>query len=665
MLSKALQKANTAVLLDNAANFEGAMEAYNDACQLLHLVMLRSDGGEDEKQKLQEIRDTYMVRVTELQRMDFSFRDLDSKALPERPLSQESYGDLSHPIIDENEELAREKRASLQRSSMVRPFDLAEGLASNWDHPPRQSLLPSPLGDRTPATAQSYDSISRHYPGSSRRISKFEYMDASESSEVTTSGVDISHAAGQSDLSSLAGHKKEVNESTSWLDTIDESGASSPASMRSEVSSIYLRHRGNFHHTVGTEAEFDAALDAAVEAAYDEGLEPAVDIDDNRSSNDIVANARRNIEMAKQKVREAEREAQIALTRGQETQRLQEQPAFDGVNDLRTGYLDEEAEEEERLLEEMTRGYVMDDFEFGIQSKSALPRQSRSGSLSGRMRDGPTTSNTMTALTPLTEDASLPFIDNKGFEPSASPPSHGALSVSTNSGHASTSTPTVRARRLSALLKLAKVDTYDADAVLEEMQSLESVLDQVQMSLSKKIGSEVGVQGAMPLFKSAQVLEDSATVDAPPSKPSNVPSKSYLTSWRKLRSKNSGVSATASLPASKDTNKDNATVNTIPMTSLPTSQPLRRRVSQLQYNGSNNYMGALARLCDAAQVLDQIAQQVEDPGLRHSSPTLVGLELSTRHAAEFFGLYVCRFVLNDIGMMLDKFIKRGSEWVLI
>lgn len=62
--------------------------------------------------------------------------------------------------------------------------------------------------------------------------------------------------------------------------------------------------------------------------------------------------------------------------------------------------------------------------------------------------------------------------------------------------------------------------------------------------------------------------------------------------------------------------------------------------------------------------LDQIAQQVEDPGLKHSSPTLVGLELSTRHAAEFFGFYICRFVLNDVGLMLDKFIKRGSEWVL-
>lgn len=55
MLSKALQKANTAVLLDNAANYEGAIEAYNDACDLLQNVMLRSNGGDVEKYKLQEI----------------------------------------------------------------------------------------------------------------------------------------------------------------------------------------------------------------------------------------------------------------------------------------------------------------------------------------------------------------------------------------------------------------------------------------------------------------------------------------------------------------------------------------------------------------------------------------------------------------------------------
>ena len=61
---------------------------------------------------------------------------------------------------------------------------------------------------------------------------------------------------------------------------------------------------------------------------------------------------------------------------------------------------------------------------------------------------------------------------------------------------------------------------------------------------------------------------------------------------------------------------------------------------------------------------DQIARQVEDPGLKHSSPTHVGLELSIRHAAEFFGFYVCRFVLADLGLLVDKFVKRGTEWVL-
>jgi hypothetical protein len=54
MLSKALQKANTAVLLDNAQNFEGAMQAYSEACALLQQVMIRSSGDED-RRKLEAI----------------------------------------------------------------------------------------------------------------------------------------------------------------------------------------------------------------------------------------------------------------------------------------------------------------------------------------------------------------------------------------------------------------------------------------------------------------------------------------------------------------------------------------------------------------------------------------------------------------------------------
>ncbi|XHG02816.1 hypothetical protein AWENTII_006142 [Aspergillus wentii] len=974
-LSKALQKANTAVLLDNAANFEGAMEAYNDACHLLQLVMLRSNGGDDEKLKLQEIRDTYMIRITELQRMDFSFQEADHKALPERPLSQESYGDLFRPLEDdEDEAFSGTSMSPLQTTTDFRHQTVPEGqkeLASHRIPPRRQSLLPSAFDDEIRYATASPNFRGQHDRSHSElswQTLQNERLEATnrtlhggspptlspreQSPEASNLGGDLSYGGKYSELSLLGTHVKDANESTSWLDTIDESGASSPSSMRSKTSSVYLRHKKNHHFSHGTEAEFDAALDAAVEAAYDDGLEPAVGLSDK--DDDIVANARRNVELAKQKVREAEREAEVAMTRGREMRRFQdqEQPyTFD------SDYLDEEAEEEERLLEEMTREYVMDDFEFDIQSKSALPRQSDSSSFSGRTWESSAASNTTTAgaaLSTLAEDdvlpsteakigpntlphlssdstlpvsiapsdnpsvlpkqssalgqtagsvrarrmsgqelkietssrprlgsdasgsekssdqltsrppplpkdepqTSLPIQASKGLDPtsalrSAMPSSKRNASISSfaedtaangnlskaltqddddaglsppparpigkvpsapdNLGKQNPGLKAFRTRNVSvpipepsadspgtpsssafptldlhkgmaagvvpilptptgasftpnglpsgglylfdshihsptspgcpnpmvtnapmplepcpesfllrpfwlmrclyqtvtnprggylstklfiprdvwrvknikikaveekvsncdlltaALLKLSQVDTYDADAVLEEMQSLESVLDQVQASLSKKLGNEVGVQGAMPLFRSSAASDDTATTaEIPPSKGSNGPSKSYLTSWRKLRSKNSGFGAAASITSSKETSKDNLTISSLPMTSTPVSQSERPNVTQLQFNGPNaNYMGALARLCDAAQVLDQIAQQVEDPGLKHSSPTLVGLELSTRHAAEFFGFYVCRFALNDISVMLDKFIKRGSEWVLI
>ena len=54
MLAKALEQANTAVLLDNAHNVEGAMDAYGDTCALLQQVMMRSTDGED-RRKLEDV----------------------------------------------------------------------------------------------------------------------------------------------------------------------------------------------------------------------------------------------------------------------------------------------------------------------------------------------------------------------------------------------------------------------------------------------------------------------------------------------------------------------------------------------------------------------------------------------------------------------------------
>ncbi|KAL2257392.1 hypothetical protein VTK26DRAFT_238 [Humicola hyalothermophila] len=256
----------------------------------------------------------------------------------------------------------------------------------------------------------------------------------------------------------------------------------------------------------------------------------------------------------------------------------------------------------------------------------------------------------------------------------------------------------------AALQKLATVDTCDADAVLEEMQALESVLESVQAALSRKLGSEVGVQGTSAMFKEAANAAMAGAGDGVDGngqggaggggvgsgsggvggvgvpRSASVAGKSSSFSWRRLRSKNSS----ANLPGLGGTSygggkggygassvnlgdgKDGSNLlASLPMTTHPTSRPTKRDVASAVFTGPNaNYMASLARLFDAAQTIDQIARQVDDPGLRHADKTQVGLELCTRHAAEFFAFYICRFALSDLSMLLDKFIKRGSEWVL-
>ncbi|KAF8538341.1 hypothetical protein BDD12DRAFT_165998 [Trichophaea hybrida] len=62
MLGSALERAHTAVTLDNAGNYEGAMEAYEDACALLSEVMGRA-GEHNDRAKLQTIVSTFLTSI--------------------------------------------------------------------------------------------------------------------------------------------------------------------------------------------------------------------------------------------------------------------------------------------------------------------------------------------------------------------------------------------------------------------------------------------------------------------------------------------------------------------------------------------------------------------------------------------------------------------------
>ena len=699
-------------------------------------------------------------------------------------------------------------------------------------------------------------------------------------------------------------HSRDAStETTSWLDTIDESGGSSASSLHSRYSSFGV-DRKRLHVPIGNaETELNAALDAAAEAAYGDSFDTTEqDMGENESEIDMVVKARRNVERARQKVREAEQEDLV-----QEERRGQdEQVTRKRDNSIEADYLDEEAEEEERLLEEMTKGYIMDDFQFGTQSKSALPHQSDSSAFSGRtwvssnsshtaataisiaaLVEGaqgathqkllplhsspvaaipvPSTSATppplpptpslppprppssgtspspgvrdrrlsgqnakqlkiethsrsssvsatkrnlavntqvppvdeelansvdssqsrptkaelsprrsvpqVTQVPPLTPLTSLPSGDSMhsgspatpaltrtatqdGDEPipasparflgrsaggvgflrknmsssslkmrhlsvttaeasDISPMTPGSASFPTSAdarkgpmaftpalptptgntfmvdgllaggmylfddqicSPTTPSTPNTsilnapcplepcpqsfllrpfwlmrclyqtiahpRGGYLSmrlfvprdvwrvknvkikgvedkvsncdlltaALLKLSKVDTLDADAVLEEMQSFELVLEQVRNILQKKLGSEVGLQSSVALFKGSPATEDGGTqAEALSSKSGNGGNKSYLSSWRKLRSKNSGaaLSSFTALPL-REGNKESLSMSSLPMTSTPYSRPHKRNLGQIQLTGPNaSYMGALARLFDAAQILGE------------------------------------------------------------
>ncbi|KAI4260328.1 MAG: hypothetical protein L6R42_004099, partial [Xanthoria sp. 1 TBL-2021] len=476
MLSKALQKANHAVLLDNAQNFEGAMKAYGDACALLQKVMLRSSGDEDRK-KLEAVRTTYSNRIIELRNTDSSYQNADGKALPRPPGGRDSSEqEPISPLTDEEDEVNTIGNAITAQAD--RHFDPSldtrphlNATKTPVEIPPRRHSLRPPAsrledrnnqrnepqqGDREPwATVQSrrpamIRATTLDAPANLKDMPPPLSPRRLPSSNLRQEGPTPNPLAAAKPTEPRDEHaewrnhaRQETTESTSWLDTIDESGGSSASSVHSRTSSIGLRRKRIRAASGATEAEFDAALDAAVEAAYDDGFEPANDgcydpedipdvppytADEPSSS---ISDARHHVQLAKERVREVEREAAIAAAKNRERTRLQENK--DIRDSIDSGLSDDEADDEERMLEEMTRGYILDS-DYNVQSKSALPRQSDSSGFSGRTWGSSIGSNPTSAGTSMSVAVGAPALPSlpaelqaKQMPPPAHPPPSGAL----------------------------------------------------------------------------------------------------------------------------------------------------------------------------------------------------------------------------------------------
>lgn len=438
-------------------------------------------------------RSTYTSRIVELTKIAPHLQAA-GKALPARPAS----GDyrLDSPLSpDDEEETVIIETARVTRivndQSYVPEYPSRQILPSQVPNR-RESLNPAALGfgRKSPFEASHI----RSYSKSPMREDVVEtsinlappihnqYMPPPLSPRRSRSPADPRNASNHDSQQSLdflepqtsgapqskAHIRAPSNESMSWLDTIDESGGDSAgSSIHSRTSSLVVRRKHLRAPSGATEAEFDAALDAAVEAAYDDGYEPD-EVDTTRydyeDDDEIVANVRRKVELAKERVRQTEREVAIQEALEQERNRLQRR--LDEQQLQYDDYEGNESEEEERLLEEMTRGYVMDDFEFGLQSKSALPRESDSSGFSGRTWHSSIGSNLGTASTSLTTVAEttpipdVPPLQSKTPPPIHPPPSQALPMPPVSLTQARPLSGGVRSRRLSGQnAKILKIET--------------------------------------------------------------------------------------------------------------------------------------------------------------------------------------------------------------
>lgn len=155
----------------------------------------------------------------------------------------------------------------------------------------------------------------------------------------------------------------------------------------------------------------------------------------------------------------------------------------------------------------------------------------------------------------------------------------------------------------AALAKLIIIQNGPGDiaAILEEMQSLEGVLDRVQAMLTKKLGNEVGAAGATALYGSG-VGGDTGNGEGGKSSTG----KSYL-SWRKLRSKNSNTALASSFISDVNFETPSLPMAT-PQLGSDQQKPPERNLKLVSFTGPNAaYIAALARVFDAAQILGALS----------------------------------------------------------
>ena len=80
------------------------------------------------------------------------------------------------------------------------------------------------------------------------------------------------------------------------------------------------------------------------------------------------------------------------------------------------------------------------------------------------------------------------------------------------------------------------------------------------------------------------------------------------------------------------------------------------------------YVQGLSKLFNQAQILDEHTKAVSSTPiapLYASFPVDIraAIEMKLKHASEFFATVVLRFVIQDMALLLDKYVKKCEKWL--
>lgn len=111
--------------------------------------------------------------------------------------------------------------------------------------------------------------------------------------------------------------------------------------------------------------------------------------------------------------------------------------------------------------------------------------------------------------------------------------------------------------------------------------------------------------------------------------------------------------------------------------------PARTTIETMEsLDAPETYVAAIARLCLHVQVVDQHIACLRQPpsyeskhlstvqsGLQATYAELphnskVALDQRLRRCSDFFAKVICRMIITDLGVWLDKYSKRASAWTV-